>query len=418
MRRVLALSMALALTVAQPLPGWMTGTSQPEDLQVLLVTFSPGDEIPEWWGHTALVVQDQRTHEGRLYNYGMFGFDEGFIGRFIQGRLEFWVGDGDSIMGTFEFYKRRLNRDVRVQELNLSPDQALQVAKALGTNVLPANRMYLYQHYDDNCSTRPRDIIDAAIGGQLKAATAGPARMSLRQHTLRYSMVNPPMSWVLDFLQNDSLDRPITMQNEAYLPDELERQVQALVVTRADGTKVPLVKQRYDWFKSNRPSPPENPPNWLPYWLALGLLLAGIGHAFGHLGRNGARWARLGLGAYTALLGLVGGLVGTALAFLASFTNHLVAHRNENLFFWNPAAFALLPLGIMLMRNSPRAKGWLFNTWALLGGLSVLGIAVKVLPNFHQANWNVIAVLAPLNVGMAALYVLQRRHDAKQKPVT
>jgi hypothetical protein len=100
---------------------------------------------------------------------------------------------------------------------------------------------------------------------------------------------------------------------------------------------------------------------------------------------------------------------------LALFTNHLVAHRNENLFFWNPAVFALLPLGVMLMRNSPRAKGWLFNTWALLGGLSVLGVAVKVLPNFHQANWNIIAVLAPLNLGMAALDVLQRRHDRRQK---
>lgn len=411
---LLTLSMTLAMTVAQPLPGWMTGASQPEDLQVLLVTFSPGDEIPEWWGHTALVVQDQRTHEGRLYNYGMFGFDEGFIGRFIQGRLEFWVSDSDPIMGTFEFYKRRLNRDVRVQELNLLPDQALQLAKALGTNVLPQNRMYLYQHYDDNCSTRPRDLIDAAIGGQLKAATAGPARMTLRQHTLRYSMVNAPMSWILDFLQNDSLDRRITMQNEAYLPDELERQVQAQLVTRADGTKVPLVKQRYDWFKSNRTPPPEVPPNWLPYWLLLGLALAAVGHGFGHFGRDGARWARLLLGAYTALLGLVGGIFGSALAFLAVFTNHLVAHRNENLFFLNPATFALLPLGVPLMRNSPRAKGWLFNTWALLGGLTVLGLAVKVLPNFQQANWNIIAVVAPLNLGMAALSVLQRRHDAKK----
>jgi hypothetical protein len=389
----------------------MTGQSNPEDLVVTLVTFSPGDSVPEWWGHTALVVEDRRLGRSRLYNYGMFGFDK-FFSTFVMGRLEFWVSDGDSVAGTYDFYKRALNRDVRLQELALLPDQALQLARALGTNVLPENRYYLYQHYDDNCSTRPRDLIDAAVGGQLKAATAGPARMTLRQHTLRYSQVNPPTSLVLDFMQNGTLDVPITAQQEAYLPDELERQVQALVVTRADGSKAPLVRRQVDWFKSDRVPPPERAPDWRGWLLLIGCAVAGVGLGLGHLGRRGAKAPRVVLGLLTALYGLVGGIFGTALLLMGLFTNHLVTRRNENLFLMNPLDLALLPLGVMLVFDSPRARPGLLRTWTLLAGVTLLGVLLKPLPGFVQDNWNLIALLGPVNLGFAALWWLDERTRA------
>nr|MCU0701684.1 DUF4105 domain-containing protein [Myxococcaceae bacterium] len=264
-----------SLALAQSLPPWMTGESKPEDLRISLVTFSPGDTLTEWWGHTSLVVEDTKLAQGRLYNYGMFGFDEGFVHRFVQGRLEFWVSD-DSIQGTFRLYQF-LKRDIRIQELNLTPPQAQQVATALGTNVLPQNRVYLYHHYNDNCSTRPRDIIDRAIGGQLLAyENAQPSPISLRAHTRRYSMVNVPMSLVLDFLQNDELDGPITRKQVSFLPDELERDVQQLQVKRDDGSQVPLVKTQWNVYTSPRARPPEVPPNFIPGIFGFSLVLAGL----------------------------------------------------------------------------------------------------------------------------------------------
>ena len=404
----------LALLAAQAaLPPWMTGQSRAEDLVVTLATFSPGDIVPEWWGHSALVVEDRALGQGRLYNFGMFGFDQGFLGRFARGRLEFWVDDGAPILGTYRFYKEQLHRDVRLQELELGPAQALQVARALGTHVLPENRVYLYQHYRDNCSTRPRDILDQALGGQLKRATSGPARMSLREHTLRYSMVNPPMSLVLDFLQNDELEQPITQAQEAYLPDELERQLQALQVLREDGTTVPAVRKRTLWYQSTRAPPPEHPPRWLPLEAALGLGLAMLALVLGHLGRTGAALPRVLLGAFTALWGLVGGVLGTGLFVMGAFTDHSVTYRNENLFLWNPLTLGLLPLGVLLAFGSRRAPRGLRVLWPALAGLTVLGVALKVLPAFDQANWNLIALLGPVTLAFAALQWLERRQRAQ-----
>lgn len=407
---LLTLVALLAGVPPEPQPPWMTGQSRGEDLTVTLVTFSPGDEVPEWWGHTALMVEDARLQQGRIYNYGMFGFDK-FFSTFVMGRLEFWASDEGSIAGTFYYY-RMSQRDVRLQVLNLLPDQALQLAKALGTNVLPENRYYLYQHYDDNCSTRPRDLIDAAIGGQLKAATSGPSRMSLRQHTLRYSMVNPPISLVLDFLQNGSLDRPITMQNEAYLPDELERQVQAQVVVRPDGSRVPLVRKQFDWYRSSRPRPPEWPPNWNLWLLLIGGTLAVVVLGLGHLGRDGAKAPRVLLGTFLFTWGFFGGLLGTTLFLMGLFTNHLVTHHNENLFLFNPIDVALVPLGIGFARGRPGASARLFKACVALAALTVLGVLLKPLPGFIQDNWNLVALLGPVNLALGVLFWLDRKRSA------
>ncbi|MBM4378884.1 MAG: DUF4105 domain-containing protein, partial [Deltaproteobacteria bacterium] len=98
---VLCLALPASARAAVPLAPWADGRSAPEDLQVSLATFGPGDDVPSWFGHTALVVEDRRLKEERLYNYGMFDFDK--FARFALGRLEFWVGEAP-VGPTFRMY--------------------------------------------------------------------------------------------------------------------------------------------------------------------------------------------------------------------------------------------------------------------------------------------------------------------------
>src|SRR5690606_3617895 len=120
------------------------------------------------------------------------------------------------------FYQR-LNRDVDILVLNLSPEARKRMARHLADNVLPENRSYLYDHYRDNCSTRLRDAVDVGTGGRLRELLSAPGRMTLREHTRRYTAVNPAMSFLLDLAMNDTIDQPLTRWDEAFLPDELER---------------------------------------------------------------------------------------------------------------------------------------------------------------------------------------------------
>ncbi|WP_164001411.1 DUF4105 domain-containing protein [Pyxidicoccus caerfyrddinensis] len=389
------------------IPPWGSGQSQGEDLSIWLVTFSPGDDVPSWWGHGSLVVEDKRLQQSRLYNYGMFTFNDTMLARFAMGRLEFWVGHS-SVGSTFRYYQAE-DRDVRIQELNLTPEQRVVVAKALADNVLPENREYLYHHYNDNCVTRLRDMIDVATGGQLKEMDRAPGRMTLREHTRRYTAVNAPMSVLLDFMMNDEIDHPITKWEEAFLPDELEMQVAALQVKGADGTQQSLAAKTWNYYESpTRKRPPAEPPAWGPWILALGVALGGAAVGLAAWERRGSRVARLLLALENGVLGLVLGIPGTALFIMWLVTDHTVTYRNENLFLANPLTLLALPFGVALMWNSTKARARLFKIWLVLAASGVLGVVLKVLPPFDQDNWRLIALILPISVGMAGAFGLDR----------
>jgi hypothetical protein len=388
-------------------PPWGRGESRGEDLSIWLVTFSPGDDVPSWWGHGSLVVEDKRLQQSRLYNYGMFSFDDAMLARFAMGRLEFWVGHS-SVGATFRFYREE-DRDVRVQELNLTPEQRVGVAKRLADNVLPENREYLYHHYNDNCVTRLRDMIDGATGGQLREADRAPGRMTLREHTRRYTAVNAPMSVLLDFMMNDEIDHPITRWEEAFLPDELEAQVASLQVKGADGQLQPLVARQWNFYESNtRQRPPAEPPAWGPWVLALGVALGGLAVGLAAWERRGRRLARVLLGLENLVLGLALGIPGTALFIMWLVTDHTVTYRNENLFLANPLTLLAVPFGVALMFGGRKARARLFKVWAALAVTGVLGLALKVLPPFDQDNWRLIALILPISLGMAGAFGLDR----------
>jgi hypothetical protein len=404
---LLGLLLLAAPAHAAARPPWGTGESRGEELVISLVTFSPGDDVASWWGHGSLVVEDKRLREQRLYNYGMFSFDSTMLGRYAMGRLEFWVAEA-SVGGTYRAYKS-LDRDVRIQELNLTPQQRVQIGRMLADNVLPENREYLYHHYDDNCVTRLRDMIDAAVGGQLRQAGGAPGRMTLREHTRRYTAVSAPMSVLLDFLMNDEIDRPITRWQEAFLPDELERQVAALRVTGPDGQQAPLVARSWAYYESpSRPPPPEQPPRYAPWMLALGLAVGASAVGLAYWGRRGGRLPRVLLGLENMVLGLVLGLPGTALFIMWAFTDHTVTYRNENLFLANPLTLLALPLGLMLVFGSALARRWLRVIWRVLAISGVLGLLLKVIPVFDQDNWRLIALILPISLGFAGASHLDR----------
>ncbi|MFP2896986.1 DUF4105 domain-containing protein [Corallococcus sp. 4LFB] len=403
---LLGLLLTASSARAASVPPWGTGESRGEDLSIWLVTFSPGDDVFSWWGHGSLVVEDRARNMQRLYNYGMYSFDDQTVVRFAKGRLEFWVGES-SVNGTFRFYKSE-GRDVRVQELNLTPEQRVTVAKKLADNVLPENRDYLYEHYSDNCVTRLRDMIDVAVGGQLSDAEKAPARMTLREHTRRYTAVSPPMSFLLDFMMNDSIDKPITRREEAFLPDELEQQVAELKVPGPDGRPVPLVEKQWDYYASSRPRPPARPPAFGPYILALGVLLGGAALGLAAWERRGSRAARILLGLENVVVGLVLGIPGLALVIMWVGTNHVVTHHNENLFLANPLTLLAVPYGLRLTWNSAKARARLKWVWGLLAATGALGLVLKVLPWFDQDNWRAIALILPISLGMAGAFWLDR----------
>ena len=86
-------------------------------------------------------------------------------------------------------------------------------------NDTEANRGYYYNYYLDNCSTRVRDAIDRALGGQLKAQfDTMPSGHTWRWETRRILGWNLPLYVVINLALGHPVDTEMTAWQAMFLP--------------------------------------------------------------------------------------------------------------------------------------------------------------------------------------------------------
>src|SRR5262249_44054580 len=263
------------------------------------------------------------------------------------------------------------------QELDLTPTQRWGLLSRLRHNALPENRGYLYDYSSDNCSTRVRDAVDATVGGRVKAAGAAPGAMTLRDHVLRMTSDRLWEYVGLPFSLAKPPDAPLPVGQEASLREKL-RDLLRLVRIERDGALVPLIKSERVIFEAQRPPLPARPPHRTPWFAAVGLALGGVMVGLGWLGRD-RRAAAAALGALSALLGWVLGMLGLTLLLLWAATNQRAAHANANIWLCPPWAIALLPVGVGVAVGSEDAKRVAFWIAASALALAVAGLGFKAL---------------------------------------
>ncbi|HXU00125.1 MAG TPA: DUF4105 domain-containing protein, partial [Polyangia bacterium] len=199
-----------------------SAAAAPDPLRVFVMTMGPGDHPFFRFGHNAIWIRDQAALTDKVYNFGTFKFDSPrLIFDFLGGRLNYWLSVSPLARVVGEY--RRENRSITIQELNLTAEEKAALQAALEVNARPENRLYKYDYFLDNCSTRVRDAVDRVVGGQLHAAARQPGRMTLRQHALRMTAQPLWLYLALDIVLGPQVDRPIDQWGEMFLPEKLAR---------------------------------------------------------------------------------------------------------------------------------------------------------------------------------------------------
>lgn len=207
---------------------------------ISLLTCSPGEELYESFGHTAIRVKDDSLGIDQCYNYGTFNFNQpNFYVNFVKGRLLYTL----SVSGTraFTSYYARWNRQITEQVLNLSAREKQTLYNTLEVNALPENSDYLYDYFFDNCSTRPGDVILSSLDGELAYDSAYIANWSIRQ--LMNSYMGEDRAWGrlgINICLGARIDQPATAFEYHYLPDELMKGLDSMYV-QLNGVEKPLV---------------------------------------------------------------------------------------------------------------------------------------------------------------------------------
>jgi hypothetical protein len=393
--------MALAAGPAQQqeLPYPLPLAEDGRHLAVYLVTFGPGSQIWERFGHNAILIRDTVTSESTAYDYGRFSFEQMqfFIG-FARGRMQYWMGRDDGVALINGYIRRQ--RSAWMQQLALSPAQRIRLREFLEADYEDDRGLYRYDYYRDNCSTRLRDAIDAVIGGAIRRTLAADTTgVSYRWHTRRSLENNPVNYFGVDAGLGPAADRPITRYEETFLPAKLRDYLGEIRITGPGGDSIPLVRAEIALAEGDEWPVPESPSDWTLNFMTLGVFLGALLYLLGRLAqlsipRKAFGWLAGGWALFSALAGAV-------LVFLAFFSEHQIAHRNQNLWQFNLIAVALLPLLPGALRgHAGRSRAAVALAWLVTLGAAI-GLALKLLPAGDQANSEIIALTLPVHLGLA-----------------
>src|SRR5690606_9242687 len=314
--------------------------------------------------------------------------EDGFVGNFIRGEMHYRLV-ALPLREDLRYYAD-VGRGVSIQWLDLDPGEATSLAAALAENAKPENARYRYDYFLDNCSTRVRDALDAALGGTLRKLMEGRSRgNTYRGDAVRLASPAPWMWLGFDIGLGPAADRPNSLWHDAFVPMRLADALST--AHRDDGRKLVTASEQLLPHRLP-PEPPEARRQWWPC-LVPGLALAAGAHSLGT--RSRPRLAAVALAFWT-----VCGVPGLVMLFLWLGTEHRFAWANRNLLLCSPLCALLLPGGWRIARG--RAAGSLFPALAWLVAVgAIVALFLNWLPVQPQRNAHWIALLLPIHIVLA-----------------
>lgn len=393
MRRLAIALLSLLLPLAVPAAEVPVFEAAPPPA-ISLLTVAPGSVYWQRFGHNALLVRERGV--ARVFNYGVFDFaQENFFLNFARGRMRYLLYE-ERLPQMLAAYAAE-GREVIEQPLDLAPVQARALRDFLVWNARPENAEYDYDYFLSNCSTRVRDALDLALGGELRRQLeARPATFDYRQQVQRLTAPDRLLMLGLDAVLGPASDRPRSQWEEAFVPEVLRRALRDVQRVDADGQRVTIAAGERQLLPMRLPPPDEQPPLlWHPLLLT-GLLL---GAALAMAGRH-PRLAWLGV----PVLALAG-LVGWLLLAIWGGTAHWAGWANANLLLFNPLAWLLIPAMVAIARGRSPARRARWLAWGLLLAALLAGIGLAWQSHLH---W----LLFWLPVWAALAWVCQRRAGA------
>lgn len=341
-----------------------------------LITCGPGEDLYSIFGHTAIRINDPVTGVDRVYNYGTFDFDTpNFYLKFAQGKLRYMLSV--STMQDFMVEYQIEGRYVKEQYLDLDRNQIQDLYNKLESNALPQNKYYLYDFFYDNCSTRPRDMLENIHGIKIHwGHTHTPVKSTFRDMIGEYLHNMPWAKFGIDLALGLPTDKIPSERERMFLPEKLFRAAAGADIIE-NGLGAPLVQKEVPVLAQRYVSGPLSffTPSHLAWIL---FTLVALFTFFGKFGK--------GIWLDRILFSAVG-LLGIAIALLWFATDHQATKWNLNLLWALPTHLVF----VWLRQN--KTKTWYFLLTAMLG-LAMLIFWPAIPQQFNSAVAPLILTLA------------------------
>lgn len=346
---LLYIVLTFILSVVNATAGAQSMTN-PDRIQISLLTCSPGKEVWAQYGHTAIRYYDKESGEDLAINYGIFSLDQTyFIPRFVLGMTDYRMGvqPMDMFLAQYSYE----GRGVVEQVLNLSAEDKEVIYKALQENMKPENVVYRYNYFFDNCTTRARDMLVNHLHGKV---VYPPAEENATFRSMIHKW-NNKYEWAQfgeDLLLGVNADRKTTKSEQQFLPENLRSDFD-----KAKYNGKPLVKETNVLLDAEtevvEPVFPLSPLSVALIFAVISLVMMLFSYR-----RQQVYWA------WDLALMLTSGLMGI-IFFVMIFSQHPCVSLNFILLFFNP-----LPLFFLYSTIKKKKVIW----WKIWGVLIILGL--------------------------------------------
>mgnify|MGYP002623619191 CR=1 FL=1 len=338
-----------------------------DSIRVTLLTCSPGQEVYQLYGHTAIRCQKTTSaprskgedpdkevaplteNPGEtfdlVFNYGVFDLSkEHFVWNFMLGHTDYIV-QATTWQDFVRDYEEQ-GRGITEQELNLTQGEAERLTARLKENCLPKNCHYRYNFLYRNCTTMVRDMVEQTVFGNIMYPDSLP-RQTAREILHRYTEGHPWAETGNDLLLGATADTILSVHAALFIPENMMKAFQGAIVVNAKGDRRPLTRSTKVVLEAKTlAGEPDFPLRPSEAMLALGIACLLIASA--------ETWSRRTFWLWDVILLLLQGSAGTLIAFMFFFSEHPAVGSNWHICILNPVALAGIPLVIKAaVRHKP-----------------------------------------------------------------
>lgn len=378
------------------LAGMMSSRAASNDsIRLSLLTCAPGTEIYALFGHSAIRYENPAAKQDWVFNYGMFSFSEpDFLFRFVKGETDYQLGVIPYPYFEAEYAMR--GSSVYQQVLNLTEDEKVKLVRLLEENYRPANRVYRYNYFYDNCTTRARDKIEECINGKV-VYPDNQSPVTYRDIVHEYTEGSEWSEFGIDLCLGAEADKRAGVRGQMYAPFYMKALASGAMIHRAD-TIVPLVKEEIKIVDASLDEVaifPLSPLACFCLFLALTCVIVGYGIKKGRIS-----WV------WDAFLFGLQGLGGVVIAFLFFFSVHPTVGSNWMVMFFNPIPLIYLPFMIYKGIKGKKDPYHWYNVACLTSFIILMPLVGQ------KFNLSVLPLALSLLITSAGhLYIYNRKHS-------
>ena len=349
-----------------------------DSIEVSLITCSPHEEIYSLYGHSALRWHDLHNEgptagQDLVFNWGLFDFKKPyFVLRFVFGLTDYELGVIP--FERFVPYYKRWGCSITEQVISLTNEEKHSLKKALADNLRQENKVYRYNFFYDNCSTRPRDIIERNVNGKIEWPDREDYTPSFRDMVRECNRNHDWSRFGNDILLGLKADFKTTRTEQEFLPLNLMQDM-ALAQIYVNGEYRPLVKEQRNIAL---PGVQIIEPDWIlsPTETAIILVLIALCILF-------VEWKQKKRFVWwDVTLMLVQSAIGIVLTVMI-FSQHPTTSLNLNILLFNPLPIFFIP-SVIKHRNT-----W----WKLLVVLLILYTIGGIWQSYPEGLWGLALCL-------------------------